>query len=843
MKKASRGLPLWLGLLLLGAFSIYGFWSNALLEQETWTALGLQRLRLAAAFYALSVLTVYCLKPAFTLPAFFLFLFAYAGAAVGPAAPLAVLYFFCSSLFLGRLFFRAHESLDYLQALLLGIGIWILLIGVAARFPINTGFSYLIAFSIPIAAGRRFMAEFYRAAAARLRTAPPQGAFSYASLALLMFLLLMHYLAALKPEVSPDGLAMHMVVASRLAAHSLWSFDVQEFIWAVMPMGGDWAFSGVYLLGGEYAARLLNFGIFVFVAMFLFAAIRGWLSLGTALLLTALYASTPLVQLITGSLFVENVWAAFVIGAAVSLWRYHATHRTAYLFLLGTFLGCAIQVKYGSLSLLPVTLALALPAWRRGRRLGRASPKTLLTFLLLLVVFAAPPYLTAYGKTGNPVFPFMNDFFRSPLLDTSTGIRDMRWPQGVEWNTFYAMTFQSSRYFEGQAGGFGFHYLLLLPLVFFWMLPRLSATRLKSRDSLLSLDFRLLLRKPPYLAVAALLASLGYCLLTCQNIVYLRYFYPVLPLFMIVIGWVFGEARHTDSKLYRMLQIAAVSMIFLNAYYMPASGWRHRDFSINHFDSDAESDYRDYHAPIRRLVDYLNAVAPGDGVAFLTDNTQIAPLSGPIVAAHWHFPEFLKKLESAGSPQRMFTLSKEMSIEYFIVPTAVESLHSKFQFLPSFVKMYTVPVPQISSGGYYLARLASKEAAADLRRRLPGSYDDHDEAVLYSGSWTPGSQFDEAFHNTVTYSNEAESSFRFAFRGSQVTWVYTKAFNRGRAAVVIDGRQRGTIDLYSAEIEWRTERTFSGLSEGPHELEIRVLGEKHPAASDYFVDVDLLVVE
>ncbi len=843
MKKTPRSLPLWLGLLLLSALSIYGFWSNALFEQETWTSLGLQRLRLAATFYTISVLAVYCWKPTFTLHAFFLFFLAYAGAAVGPAAPLAVLYFLCSSLFLGRLFFRANEPLDYLQALLLGIGIWILLIAVAARFPINTGLSYLIAFSIPIAAGRRFMAEFYRTAAARLQTAPPRGAFSYATLALLMFLLLMHYLAALKPAVSPDGLAMHMVVASRLAAHSLWSFDVREFIWAVMPMGGDWAFSGVYLLGGEYAARLLNFSIFVLVAMLLFAAIRSWLSQGTALLLTALYASTPLVQLITGSLFVENIWTAFVTGAAVSLWRYHTTHRAAYLFLLGIFLGCAIQVKYGSLSLLPLILALALLEWRKARRLGRASSATLLTFLLALVIFASPPYLTAYGKTGNPVFPFMNDLFHSPLLDTSTSLRDTRWPQGVQWSTFYAMTFQSTRHLEGQAGSFGFHYLLLLPLVFLWLLPRLSATRLKSRDPLLSLSLRLLLRKPPYLAAAALLTGLGYWLLTGRYIVYLRYFYPVLPLFMIAIGWVFLEARHVDSKLYRMLQAAAVSMIFLNAYYMPASGWWHRDFSINHFDSDAESDYRDYHAPIRRLVDYLNAVAPGAAVAFLTDDARIAPLRGPIVAAHWHFPEFLKKLESAGSPQRIFTFMKEMSIEYFIVPTAVNSLRARSRFLPAFVKTYTAPVPQISSGEYYLARLAPEDAAADLRRMRPGSYDDSDDAVLYSGSWVSGSHFDEAFHNTVTYSNEVGSSFRFAFRGNHVTWVYTKAFNRGRAAVIIDGWQRGTIDLYSDEIEWRTKTIFSDLSEGPHELEISVLGEKDSAASDYFVDVDLLIVE
>ena len=36
------------------------------------------------------------------------------------------------------------------------------------------------------------------------------------------------------------------------------------YVWAVMPMLGDWLFSVGYMLGGETAARLINVGFIYF---------------------------------------------------------------------------------------------------------------------------------------------------------------------------------------------------------------------------------------------------------------------------------------------------------------------------------------------------------------------------------------------------------------------------------------------------------------------------------------------------------------------------------------------------------------------------------------------------
>ena len=816
MKTTVISPSLWITLILLSGISGYGFWSERLFEQEIWSSLGLDRLAQVGTVYMLAAVAVYFWKPFFATPLFLLLAILYSFAVVGPLAPLCVLFFLCSSFLLGRLIFPGEGALDDLLALLLGIGIWMLLIGAAAHFPVNTPLTYLATLSIPFVIGRRLIRPGLGTVLSWFRPQPISLS-SYIALLLLLFVVLIHYLAVLKPEVSHDGLAMHMVIASRLSAHSVWPFDVQEFVWAVMPMGGDWAFCGVYMLGGEYAARLLNFSFFLMIAGLVFVASRRWLPLAGALLLTALFATTPLVQLVTGSLFVENVWAVFVTAAVLSLWKYHATNRAAYFVLAGVFLGCSLQVKYGSWALLPAALSLVVVEWKRARRAGRTSSVALVTLSALLIVFAAPPYLTAFVETGNPVYPFLNNVFQSPYFDATRPLRDIRWPAGLDWSTPYNITFRSDRYLEAQAGSFGFQYLLFLPL-----------------------SILLLLRRRSYLAAAALGIGLSYGLLICLYMTYLRYLYPVLPLFMIVIAWVAAELRTREIRLYKLLQVLAVMGIFLNGYFIPAAGWAHRDLYLNLFDQGEVTRYIEERAPQRPLVEYLNTQVPGAKVAFFTDGSKIAPLKAAAVGSSWHFPEFSKRLRAALSAEDLYALMEELSIEYFVAPTADNSLHSKFPAVPLFLQGYTAP--EVFSGDFYLARL-DREPLPDRRIMNSGSYDNMYRSIRYIGSWILDGQFKEATNGTIVYSNKPGDSFRVRFQGGEISWVYTKAFNRGRAAISIDGEEKETVDLYSSEIHWQSRTTLSGLSDSEHVLEIRILEDKHPDATNRFVDIDQIIVK
>ncbi len=118
-----------------------------------------------------------------------------------------------------------------------------------------------------------------------------------------------------------------------------------------------------------------------------------------------------------------------------------------------------------------------------------------------------------------------------------------------------------------------------------------------------------------------------------------------------------------------------------------------------------------------------------------------------------------------------------------------------------------------------------------------GVTDDGSPRLCWGGNWII-QRFPQSIEGTLTYSGEADAQVNFAFRGTMLEYLCTKAFNRGLAEITIDGQPRGTLDLYSRDTVWRAPFRFDGLPEGEHTAVLRVLGRHNPAATDSIVDVD-----
>jgi hypothetical protein len=134
-------------------------------------------------------------------------------------------------------------------------------------------------------------------------------------------------------------------------------------------------------------------------------------------------------------------------------------------------------------------------------------------------------------------------------------------------------------------------------------------------------------------------------------------------------------------------------------------------------------------------------------------------------------------------------------------------------------------------------------APLDTSPFAPGRYDDLAERIEYSGSWRPDLQFPESSDQSVTYSDTPGNRFRITFTGRAITYLFTKAVNRGIADVTIDGRPQARINQYSAQTLWQSKYRFGGLTSGIHTLEVQVSGEKDPSSNGVFVDLDAFVVE
>jgi hypothetical protein len=125
----------------------------------------------------------------------------------------------------------------------------------------------------------------------------------------------------------------------------------------------------------------------------------------------------------------------------------------------------------------------------------------------------------------------------------------------------------------------------------------------------------------------------------------------------------------------------------------------------------------------------------------------------------------------------------------------------------------------------------------------PGTYDDTDPRIALHAPWVRDTQFQEAYRHTLTYTNIPGASISLAFTGSAITYVYTRACNRGIAEIWIDDRLKDRLDLYAPDTEWKRQTTYDALGAGRHVIRIRVTGQRFRRASDFFVDLDAVVVE
>jgi glycosyltransferase involved in cell wall biosynthesis len=838
-------------LAVLVAVEVYGFRTASLFSQKIWYPEGIARLLQFGALYVGAATALLILAPWMFAGLAAALLVLLTVIAIGPLALLAVFFFLLSAWSLGCLLVgRTPWSADdapvglirgtgndsvkkervqgdprgpggppHLLSLLLGIAVYIFPMPFVARVPVNYAWVYAIVLAIPILANRsavrRELPAFLRLpAAVELRSWGER-----LGCAAVLFVLTTHWFAMLKPEASADGLSMHLAIPANLAAHHAMTFDPARILWALMPMGADFTYSVVYLLGGEMAARLLNFAILLELLGLLFSGVRRWVSPGVAWLLAALFATTPMVQLVTGSLFVENLLTAFLLGMMTALWLFGESGERRFLHLAAVLGGTAMATKFGAIAfLVPAVVCAAVEVWRRRAQSGARWG---LAFGLLLLT-AAPPYSIAWVKTGNPLFPFRNDKFHSPQLDPKAEFRDQRFHDPLTWSTPYDLIFRTNRHYEGQDGSFGFQYLVLAPL------------------ALLAL-----LLTPRRQAVGAAAVAITGILLILNSEPNARYLYPALPMLFVPFAALLGWAATHQRVLARALLAFAIACAALNVYFLPGSSWYHKDF-WGPFTPAQRAVYTGQTAPIRNAIAWFNRAHPQAAV-LLTQDSYIAGLTGDVYENHWHQWNTMNQIRHADGVQGLRRLLEQWRVRYLIARKPTASHYARPLAMRELLDQCTIA--EYAFDEFFVARVepvcrtAATLPAAPVLTAKPGTYDDFDPSILLLGDWERSDDFAQAFQHTVTFTDIPGAEIRFAFEGSELTYVFTRASNRGIAAITIDGFNEGNLDLYSLEPQWRSAARFTRLGPGRHLLVIRVTGDSRPNAVGKFVDLDSLVVK
>jgi len=552
-------------------------------------------------------------------------------------------------------------------ATLTGVALWI---GIqAAAAPLNVHYLpvYAAALILPLLIWWRTTAVALRDMGRVLvQHGPPLGASERCWTVVLMTMVVLHLFVVAKPEVGYDALAMHLQIPALMAEAHKWTFDVTRYLWADMPVGADWTFTAAYFMGGEGAARLLNFCYAAIACFLLFELIRRYARRDVALASVCLFASMPLAFLETSTLYVENLWMAFLLGTLLLALDHLREHSRTTLVALALLAAGAMQCKViGVMWLAPLLAWTGWLVWQR-RSYREFAARDLALFAAALAI-AAWPYANAWLRTGNPVFPFMNAFFKSPLFDATTSFNNPMYNAPLRpWN-LYELVWSSGRFIEGSDGAAGFHWLLLFPVIL--------------------LAF---VRRPPRAYWLCLgLAAIAFVGVFSQQS-YLRYLLPVFALIAVLGGWALAEIPDRRATRVTMLVIGG-ALCLVNVRLMYTGSWANLTLcTACGVDNRARHEFVAQYGPDRLAADYLNRNLPNARVGFFMMGGSPAGFVGYSRAGNWHdYPTFraLVFAESADDVLKHAKAYRLTHIVYRDPPYETENAAMR-----AFRERYAVPV-------------------------------------------------------------------------------------------------------------------------------------------------------
>ena len=523
---------------------------------------------------------------------------------------------------------------SHLIWLIAGAGLYGSLIGILAHFPVNYRATYAMLLALPILIWRR---QALAALGAMVTAARPisarapsesqgrrQHEFAWLELAIGVVVLI-HVVIAFVPELGHDALATHLFVPAHLALRHQWGFDITHYVWAVMPMLGDWIFAVAYVLDGESGARLINVG-FVIILSLLIRHIAMWAggTVAGANWGVLFFLSTPLTFTESSSLFIESIWATFLVGGTLLVCRVCAdpdrrtgasehTNTRADLIAAGLLLGLAASAKAVTFTVLPVLFVLLILRTRYWAHVDKRL--AILAGLGLFIVFAIAPYAYAYLRTGNPLFPFYNAVFQSPYFATSN-FSDTRWSKGLSWNWLYLATFEPSRYIEmGKAyiGAPGFQWIVLLaPAVV------LLAVRRERR------------------AIELLLIGLACLGLTTFFIAYLRYVFPALVILCAVIAVAASRIASDETAWWKIPSLVMTMVVGLNLVYLNAAAPYYEFPTQAIFSDEKRTAYLEAQQPMRLAVNFVNQINLSNSPVAIFGEALTAGLAADALHPSWY---------------------------------------------------------------------------------------------------------------------------------------------------------------------------------------------------------------
>ena len=483
--------------------------------------------------------------------------------------------------------------------LAVGLALITLVFQMIVRLPVNYSSVYWSVLSVPaILAVKELVSRVDIAIFESLKVTGYQERFAF-----FLFLvgLTLHIIVATKPEIGHDGLAYRLWMPTTISAMHIWPYDVSNGVNVFTPNGAETMFSIGYMLGGEIAARFLNLVPLLVVLALLYESVSAG-SRSKKVMFLSVFLSTPLLGLESGNLFGELYWMLYLFASLLVAVNERLAFETRWL-LVSILVAAALVTKVLTVFVLPVLFLVLIWQWGSQRRRVQFASWLILVFISPLACF---PYITSYYYTGNPVFPFFNDLFKSPHFWSEQAFTNEIYSQSLDWlRLLYNLNFDAGKFLEATPGAFGFQWLLIVPLLF-------TSRKNLSASSIIFGCF----------AIALFLGVFS-------NQAYLRYIIPVLPIIVLLVSRATSDWNwHVLKGFFFALMVAVTS---LNFFYFASSGWSHKQlFAFDFYE------YERQHAPEKLFADYLSVKEP-DASVLMIGRFYGAGFTGIVRGDNWYF--------------------------------------------------------------------------------------------------------------------------------------------------------------------------------------------------------------
>ena len=571
---------------------------------------------------------------------------------VGFYASASILLWLASSWSLGilvleRLYSKKNLSfISATEALLIGVAIWLAVLGGMLHFKINYQWVYIFIFSLPCLSLAGRVSEIRNEIRSRVSAAQgwmhsiPLWAW-VAGLAVIGWVLRW----TIFPSTNYDDQVLHLRMWTELLTQQHYAFDVHGQIWSMAPFVVDLLHAVLSLMAGYDARGAMNLVLAIFLLLLIARILYFWKLPGSVQwLLIVLMASTPLLGNLLLSSQSELTLAVLATAGMRLIIDANGGWRGQHVLgILSCAALCAGAKLPGTVLGMTLLAAFAVRLWSQHETSTVSGYMLRWPALLLLIPLsfvALHSYVLAWMVTGNPVFPLYNAIFLSPFYPP-VNFSDTRWIHGFSFLSYFQAFFYTSDFFESGNYTAGWQYLLLLPL----------AIVASFRPGI-----------PNGLRIA-LIPLLGFGLVMFSATQYWRYLFPVMPIAGILLAALFvGKNRNCRTLMMAM----TVACIVLNLIFFSKVSWVMNLPPTAAITNHNKKSIMELDAPVTLLTQRVNQLRPGSRVLYPSDEPYGATLHGSPVYVNWYSPLRAARFGSLKSTEEIGEFLAKEKVDFVI---------------------------------------------------------------------------------------------------------------------------------------------------------------------------------